>query len=166
MTKVHMQRKLNTVLATFFYLGKSPKGPGTVGTLGAIPLVLLFSLGGDIIYMSLTFLVCLAGIFICQNYENESKTHDNQEIVIDEVAGYLIAMAMLPLTFKSFLLAFVLFRLFDILKPFPIGIIDKKVKGGIGVMADDIIAGIITSMILQFIYAKLPGFFESPLFSL
>ena len=140
---------------TFFYLGKAPKAPGTVGTLGAVPVViLLHSVGSDLFYIVTAFLFCLVSIIIIHIYEKRSRTHDAGEIVLDEVAGYIISMALLPLTWQSLLFAFLLFRFFDILKPFPIGMLDKKIQGGLGVMADDMAAGIVVNLILQAVYAK------------
>jgi phosphatidylglycerophosphatase A len=80
--------------------------------------------------------------------------HDPGEIVIDEVIGYVIAATWLPLTWQTFVAAFVVFRLFDIWKPFPIRQIDQKAKGGLGTVLDDVAAGIAANMVLQFVYAQ------------
>ena len=140
--------------ATFFYTGLSPKAPGTVGTLAAIPLVFFAYTLGSEAYVAITVLFTIFSIFICQLYEQRNEVHDSSEIVIDEVAGFLITMALIPLSFKSLVLGFLLFRLFDILKPFPINLLDKKVQGGFGVVVDDLVAGLFANIILQMIHQK------------
>ena len=143
------------MLATFFYVGKSPKAPGTVGTAATVPLWFILAYYFHAIwYMVIVFLLLIAGIYICQAYENRKQSHDSKEIVIDEVVGYLITMTWLPLTWQSALLGFILFRFFDIVKPPPIRQLDQKVKGGVGVMIDDVAAGIVANLILQMIYTQ------------
>lgn len=140
------------LLATWFYLGKFPKAPGTIGTLGAIPLVIGLSFLGSLGYMFGAIILTLFSVFVAELYERTSEKHDAKEVVIDEVVGYVVAMTWLPLTWQSFLVAFLLFRFFDILKPPPIGTIDKRIEGGLGVVADDILAGVVTNFILQVVY--------------
>lgn len=139
------------MLATAFGAGLSPKMPGTVGTLAAIPLCYLFFLTGPYAYMVLTFLLVIAAIFISDAYERDLPTHDRPEIVIDEVVGFLITMTWLPFSLKYVVLGFVLFRLLDILKPWPISHLNNKVKGGFGVVIDDVAAGLLANVILQFL---------------
>ena len=142
------------LLATCFYLGKFPKAPGTLGTLFAIPIAYLFFQLGMTGYLVATVLFVLASIFISHAYESKSEVHDSKEIVIDEVAGYLITMALIPQSPLYIVLGFVLFRIFDIWKPGPIGYIDKKIKGGVGVVLDDVAAGLVSNIILQGVYYK------------
>ena len=99
-------------------------------------------------YMVVTLLLAALAIWVAQAYESQSKSHDPKEVVIDEVVGVLIAFTMLT-TWSALLAAFLLFRAFDILKPFPVGWADKKLEGGLGVVADDILAGILASLIMQ-----------------
>lgn len=139
-------------LATMFGVGFSPKAPGTVATLATIPIFMLLSLTGPIIYMIVLLLLVIVGIIASEIYEQDKGSHDSQEIVIDEVVGYLITMVWLPLTWQAILIGFVLFRLLDITKPLLIGYLDKKIQGGLGVMADDIVAGIIASIVMQLLY--------------
>lgn len=139
-------------LATFFGVGLSPKAPGTVATIATIPLVLLLDWTGPIIYMIVTLLLLPVGILAAEVYEQDKGSHDSQEIVIDEVVGYLITMVWLPMTWQAILIGFVLFRLLDITKPLFIGYLDKKIQGGLGVMADDVAAGIVASLIMQVLY--------------
>lgn len=149
-----LKDKTVEILATAFYAGKSPIAPGTMGTIVAIPLVLLISLAGPINYMIITLLAVIFSIFISQAYENKVGTHDCQEIVIDEVVGFMVAMTWLPMTWTSLLAGFVLFRLLDALKPVPIRWVDQKIDGGLGVVADDVVAGLIANLILQVVYTK------------
>lgn len=147
------EKKISELLATFFYVGKFPKAPGTAGTLATIPLWIVMTYSLHVVwYMVIVFIILLAGIYICQMYENYSQNHDAKEIVIDEVVGFLITMTWLPLTWQSCVFGFVLFRILDITKPPPIRQLDQKVKGGVGVMIDDVAAGIVANIILQFIY--------------
>jgi len=146
--------KISEILATWFYLGKSPKAPGTVGTLGAIPLVFLLTSLDPLIHMLAAVLLVLLAIFVASAHEAKIGVHDSGEIVIDEVVGFVIAMIWLPSTWQAYVLAFLLFRALDILKPFPIGLLDKKVQGGMGVVVDDLAAGILTNIVLQVIYTK------------
>ena len=137
------------MLATGFGSGYFPKIPGTAGTFFAIPIVLLFGLSGELGYVAITFAFIIFSIFVCQGYERFYAGHDRSEVVIDEIAGFLVTMVLLPLTWKSLTLGFLLFRFFDILKPFPIGYLDRKVKGGFGVVVDDLAAGLVANFILQ-----------------
>jgi phosphatidylglycerophosphatase A len=146
-------RKFLLKLATFFGVGLSPKAPGTVATVATIPLVLLLNWAGPFVYMGATIAITILGIVAAQAYEDENGGHDHSEIVIDEVAGFLIAMIWLPMTWQAILIGFVLFRLLDITKPLFIGYLDKKIQGGLGVMIDDVAAGIVVSLIMQFLYS-------------
>jgi phosphatidylglycerophosphatase A len=140
-------------LAIFFGVGLSPKAPGTVATVATIPLVLLLNWAGPFVYMGATIAITILGILAAQAYEDDKGGHDHSEIVIDEVAGFLIAMIWLPMTWQAILIGFVLFRLLDITKPLFIGYLDKKIQGGLGVMIDDVAAGIVVSLIMQFLYS-------------
>lgn len=141
-------------LATFFGAGKFPKAPGTIGTLATIPIWYFLAQTGPIPYMLVTFSLIPIGVWAAQAYENFSGRHDSKEIVIDEVVGFLITMTWLPVTWQSAVIGFIVFRFLDIVKPPPIRQLDQKVKGGFGVMVDDIAAGIIGSIIMQIIYKQ------------
>jgi phosphatidylglycerophosphatase A len=147
------------IFVTFFGLGLIPFAPGTWGTVGAIPLVWLFTMAGPYGYMFLTLMLCFAAVFASEVYERRVASHDNSEIVIDEVVGFLVTMTWLPLTWQSVVLGFVLFRLLDIFKPLFIGTLDRKIKGGLGVVTDDLAAGLVANIILQiaFTYSGLLG---------
>lgn len=139
-------------LATAFGVGRLPKGPGTWGTLVTVPVAYVLMHFGPLVYMGIVVLLLPIAIISAELYEREAQAHDSKEIVIDEVLGFLITMTWLPLTWQAFAAGFVLFRLLDILKPFPIGFLDKKVKGGVGVVVDDVAAGIIANILLHVVY--------------
>jgi len=99
-------------------------------------------------------LFMLFAVLVAEFYERQVDGHDRSEVVIDEVAGFVIAMTWLPLTWQSWLGAFVPFRLLDALKPPPLSWMDEKIKGGLGVVADDIAAGIMTNFVLQIVFVQ------------
>jgi phosphatidylglycerophosphatase A len=147
-----MKDRFLIALATLFSIGKFPKAPGTVGTLATIPIWFLLSKAGPIPYMLITLILIPVGVMAAQAYENSVQRHDSKEIVIDEVVGFLITMTWVPMTWQSVVIGFVIFRFLDIVKPPPIRQLDQKVGGGFGVMADDIAAGVIGSVLMQLIY--------------
>jgi phosphatidylglycerophosphatase A len=135
-------------LAFGFGSGLARKAPGTLGTAAAIPLYWLLIQTGLPIYSVSTILATLAGIWICGIAADKLGEHDFSGIVWDEVAGYLITMWLVPFSWKALLLGFVLFRIFDIIKPWPISWIDQKVQGGLGIMLDDVVAGVFAGGLL------------------
>lgn len=141
-------------LATLFGLGKNKKAPGTWGTAATLPLAFVLLWCGPIVHMVATLLLLPVGIFSAELYEQQSDRHDSQEVIIDEVLGFLITMTWLPMTWQSFVFGFFLFRLLDIMKPFPIGYLDKRIQGGLGVVIDDVAAGLIANILLQIVYTK------------
>lgn len=140
--------------ATFFGIGKLPKAPGTWGSLAALPLAYGLNWVGPLAIMVAVAVFAILGVLACEFYEQDFGGHDHPEIVIDEVVGILITMTWLPNTWQAYLVGFLAFRVLDIWKPFPIGYLDKKVPGGIGVMADDIAAGILANIGLQLLYTN------------
>jgi phosphatidylglycerophosphatase A len=135
-------------LAFGFGSGLARKAPGTCGTLAAIPLYLLLAQTGNLFYSLGALLVTIAGIWICGKAADKLGEHDFGGIVWDEIAGYLITLWWIPFSWKAVGLGFILFRFFDILKPWPIKIADRRVKGGFGIMLDDVLAGILANAIL------------------
>ena len=137
-------------LALGFGSGLAPKAPGTFGTLAAIPLVCLLaystSLSG---YLLVTFVASIVGIWLCGKTAKDMMVHDDSSIVWDEIAGLLITMIAVPLSWQSLLLGFALFRLFDILKPWPISYLDARVHGGFGIMIDDVLAGFFALILMH-----------------
>lgn len=149
-------KQILLLIATLWGVGKIPKAPGTWGSLAAIPVVFALMKLGPILYMILTLIFIILAIFAADEYERQSAQHDSKEIVIDEVVGMLVAMTWLPQTVQTYLAGFFLFRFFDILKPFPISYFDRKVPGGFGVVIDDVVAGMITNLILQLVLINTP----------
>jgi len=139
------------LLSSWFGVGRLPLAPGTWGTLGAVPLVLIISYFGPIpAVISLAVIIPLA-VWTSDISQKVLGKDDPPEVVIDEVAGYFVAVFLLPFSWWSFILGFLLFRIFDILKPFPIRMIHKKVKGGIGICLDDIVAGVYANVCIKFV---------------
>ena len=139
-------------LAFGFGSGLAKKAPGTMGTVAAIPVYLLFVQADWLIYSMLTVISTIAGIWICGIAANKLAEHDFGGIVWDEVAGYLITMWLVPCTWQTVLVGFVLFRIFDILKPWPIKYLDHHVKGGFGIMIDDVLAAIFAGGLLLLLF--------------
>lgn len=136
-------------MATFFGVGRMAKAPGTWGSLAALPLAAFLMLAGPFVHMGACVLLLPLSILAAEAYERRHGTHDSSEIVIDEVLGMCITLTWLPFSWQSFVFGFVLFRLLDILKPFPISYLDRKVQGGVGVVVDDVLAGILANIALQ-----------------
>lgn len=132
-----------------FGSGLIPLMPGTFGSLAAIPLILLFAPAGNVIFITATILSCIAGVYFCGKTATDLGVHDHGSIVWDEVAGMLLTYLFVPLSMSTLIAGFVLFRIFDILKPWPIGPVDKTVHGGLGIMLDDILAGIMACVCLH-----------------
>ena len=135
-----------------FGSGLARKAPGTFGTLAAVPLFLLMSGLTPLTYGLVVLVVCLAGIYICGKAASDVGVHDHGAIVWDEFAGFFITMFMVPVSWQSVLVGFVLFRIFDIAKPWPISIADKKLTGGFGIMFDDVLAGLFALAIMHLIF--------------
>lgn len=144
-------------LAFGFGSGLAPFAPGTFGTLMAIPLYLLMMQLSLPFYLLLVAVVCISGVWICDKSSNLLGVHDHSGIVWDEFAGFFITMIAAPAGWIWILIGFALFRLFDIWKPWPISILDKKVGGGFGIMIDDILAGVYALICLQLIHYFIPS---------
>lgn len=157
---------LQKLFLTFFGSGLSPKAPGTAGSLAAliVGILIIYTLGTSTLFM-LTFVITIIAIFEINKYEIATDSHDNSEIVIDEVSGMWIAMLLtnsvltgtnsFTIVIIGYILSFVFFRLFDIYKPSTIGWIDREVKGGLGVMGDDVLAGIASGLLTGLIIVML-----------
>ncbi len=130
--------------------GLSPKAPGTMGTIAALPIYWFFLQDLSLaMYLLVLVLTSLIGIYLCDKTAKDLKVHDHGGIVFDEWVGMWITLLLVPQGWQWLLLAFVLFRFFDIVKPWPIKYFDEKVAGGLGIMLDDIVAGIIALGCLQ-----------------
>ena len=138
-----------------FGAGAIKIAPGTFGTVAAIPLYILLQDLPLLMYISITAALFLLGIWLCQITTRDLGVHDHSGIVWDEIVGYLITMAAAPSGGLWIVLGFVLFRLFDIWKPWPINLLDQHVKGGFGVMIDDVMAGVYAWLVMQGIYLGL-----------
>lgn len=142
-------------LAFGFGSGLAAKAPGTFGTLAAIPLVYAMQFTGLLTYTIITLIASIGGLWICGYTARTLGVHDHPAIVWDEIAGYMIAMIALPFTWYNVLGAFILFRFFDIVKPGPIGWCDRHLKGGAGIMMDDLLAGAASAIVLHGVHALL-----------
>ena len=147
-------------MALGFGSGLAPKAPGTCGTLAAVPFFFLLLLLPPWFYVFVLCLSAVIGIYICDSAATSLGVHDHPGIVWDEFVGLWVAL--LPLVFWGFqwhwlILGFALFRFFDVVKPWPISWADKYVHGGLGIMLDDVLAGIAAALCLLMIMQQMGG---------
>ncbi|GAA9413203.1 phosphatidylglycerophosphatase A [Helicobacter pylori] len=150
---------LRACFLTLFFSGYSKKAPGTIGSLVALLLglpILIFSANTLFLAAVLIGLIAIAQI---DKEEEESKIHDSSYIVIDELVGMWLAMAISGLSLAGVILSFIFFRIYDITKPSLIGKIDKEIKGGLGVVADDALAGVLAGL-SALLVINILGFFN------
>ena len=136
--------------------GLSPRAPGTVGTLAAVPLLFLMPTS-PWLHLVLVAALFVVGIWCCARCAEELGVHDHGGIVWDEIVGYLLAMVAVPRSLTFVVLGFLLFRLFDVWKPWPIGPVDRRVGGGLGIMLDDVLAAVYTAIALQLVIVMVPA---------
>ncbi|MDH5409734.1 MAG: phosphatidylglycerophosphatase A [Gammaproteobacteria bacterium] len=136
-------------LSLGFGSGLVKVAPGTFGTLAAIPVYLLLANLDAEFYIGITIVLFILGIIFCSYTSKALGVHDHSGIVWDEIVGYLITMTLLPVNWVTICLGFVLFRIFDIWKPWPICVLDSSVHGGLGIMLDDVVAAIYAAMAIQ-----------------
>lgn len=141
------------LIATGFGTGMLPRMPGTFGSLAALPFCCAFVYAPFAIQLLIILVATVIGTIAASRTEKVLGMHDNSAIVIDEVAGMLVSCLLYPAIWYMPAAAFVLFRFFDILKPWPVGLADRKVGGGFGVMLDDLIAGAWALAVFQAISA-------------
>lgn len=139
-------------LALGFGSGLAPKAPGTFGTIAAIPVFLLLSLLSPVFYAVTVIIMFIVGVYICGKTADDVGVHDHGAIVWDEFVGFFITMFMIPLSVSTIIVGFILFRFFDIVKPWPISLADKKMNGGFGIMFDDVLAGLFALAIMHIIF--------------
>lgn len=145
------------LLATGFGSGLSPIVPGTMGTLASLPFYLFLAHLSLPLYGLVVIASCVIGVKICQVTSDDMGVHDHGSIVWDEFAGMWITMLVVPMfglavfDWKWLATGFVLFRFFDMVKPWPIGWLDKRVHGGLGIMLDDIVAGVMAGVALYLV---------------
>lgn len=138
------------LLSLGFGSGLMPFAPGTFGTLVAIPFYLLIAQLELPYYLAFILLAFGLGVYLCQYTSATLGVHDHSGIVWDEFVGFWITMIAVPVTWQWIVGGFVLFRLFDIVKPWPVKIVDKRMTGGFGIMFDDVLAGLYALCCLQF----------------
>ena len=140
-------------LAFGFGSGLSRYMPGTMGTVAAIPLYLLLVLTtNSTAYLIATVVLMVLGVWICQYAAEKLAVHDFGGIVWDEVVGLLLTLLGFSYSWQLLLAGFVLFRCFDIVKPWPIRVIDKRIHGGLGIMLDDVLAAVFANLVLHLIF--------------
>jgi phosphatidylglycerophosphatase A len=145
-------------LATGFYSGRLPKAPGTWGSLVALPIhffLMKLSFNSYLIALGIIFVIAVS---VSGSAEKILDTKDPGCIVIDEIIGMLVALFALPATPFIFVLGFIFFRIFDIFKPFPVNWFDSHINGGLGVVMDDIVAGVYSYLCLKIVLIFLPVF--------
>lgn len=140
------------LLAFGFGSGLAPWAPGTFGTLVGVALYLPLMLLGLYEYIIVLMVATLAGVWICHRTAADLQVHDHPGIVWDEMVGYWLSMLLAPPGWVWILIGFLLFRLFDIWKPWPISWLDARVRGGFGVMLDDLLAAVYTMVMMQVLY--------------
>lgn len=150
--------RLAVALATVGGVGRAPVASGTVGTLVALPLVpAVAALHGrsPVASLAVVVAVTIIGIWAAGRAEEDLGGHDHSHIVIDEVVGILVAALFLPPTWLAVVLVFFLFRLFDVVKPFPASFFDGRIEGGLGVVGDDVVAGVYAGIATRLLLAVL-----------
>ena len=155
MTTVSREPHLKMLLHPAHFLsfgfgsGFSPIAPGTAGTAITIPIFWLMSSLAPLHYLAIVFVMFLIGVWVCAITTRALGVHDHGAIVWDEVVGYLLTMVMVPAELGWMIVGFFVFRLFDIWKPWPTRALDLNVKGGFGIMIDDVMAAVYSSMTMQ-----------------
>lgn len=129
--------------------GLAPRAPGTVGTIVAVPIYLAVGTAPVVVYTLVTAFVIGVGIRICGRTARDLGVHDHPGIVLDEIAGFLVTMTALPFEWPWIVAGFIAFRVFDIAKPWPVSLADRRVGGGLGIMLDDVIAGTLACAVLH-----------------
>jgi len=146
-------------LALGFGSGLLRPAPGTWGTLASIPVyfgLLAILPAGLLAYFLMLLATFLIGIYLCGQTAEDVGVHDHSAIVWDEFVGFFISMALVSASWQNVIIGFLLFRLFDIVKPWPIKLLDKHVHGGFGIMIDDVLAGIFAGLILYYLQPYIP----------
>jgi len=144
------QTRALMILATLGPVGFLRPAPGSWGSAVAVGLAAILAMLSPWLLEMATLLVCVLGVLAAGRYQTITSRHDASEVVIDEVAGQWIALLAVPLDWRWYLLAFILFRLFDIFKPGPVRMAEN-LPGGVGVIADDIVAGVLAAVCLLII---------------
>jgi phosphatidylglycerophosphatase A len=146
------KQKLIMFIATGFFSGKIPFAPGTFGTLAAIPFALVFLIIPASFYGVYIVSLILAAIYFADKAEKIIGKKDPGCIVIDEIAGFVVALSIVPVNIYTLAAGFFIFRFFDIIKSAPVRYFENNFSGGAGIVLDDIMAGILTAAVLKIIY--------------
>jgi len=145
-------RDPGVLLATWFGAGFLPGMPGTWGSLAALPFAFAIAwAGGPAALLLGAALVFLTGLWAADRYMALAGVHDPGPVVVDEVVGQWLTLALAPLDPLAYALGFVLFRIFDVLKPWPAGWLDRRVGGALGVMVDDVAAAVYAALVLHLV---------------
>lgn len=148
---VRLLRNPVHLLSLGFGTGLAPRAPGTFGTLAALPFYLLMHGLPTWVYALCCAGLFVVGVWLCGATARTLGVHDHPGIVWDEVVGYLLTLVAVPYDWRWLLLGFALFRLFDIWKPWPIRNVDRNLRGGLGIMMDDLLAAVYASIVMQVI---------------
>jgi phosphatidylglycerophosphatase A len=149
--------RLALLVASFGYTGRSPVAPGTAGSAAALPLFLAVRLvGSPALEAGVLLVLGAAGVWSASVTERHLGVTDPGVVVIDEVVGMLLTLAFMPLGWAGVLTGFVLFRLFDIIKPYPCARVER-LPAGWGIMADDVLAGVYANIVLRIACAFVPA---------
>jgi phosphatidylglycerophosphatase A len=154
-----MKKTVITFLATGAYAGYSPVMPGTAGTVVGMFIAWLISTWQVPAQLALTIAVIALSIYVSGEAEGIFGSKDPGKVVIDEIAGVLVAVFLIPFTLLSATIIFLLFRFFDIVKPWPVSLADQRVKGGFGVTLDDLVAGVYAAVSARILIPYLTPFF-------
>ena len=148
----------SVVLGTWFWSGLIRPAPGTWGSAAALPFAWIISTTlGPAALLAAASVIFLTGWAAAARIARLTGLEDPQAVVVDEVAGIFITLALVPATPLSYAIGFAAFRLFDIAKPFPVGTADRRIGGGFGIMLDDVLAGIYALLVTTIIWHFLPG---------
>jgi len=140
------------VLACGFGTGLAPKAPGTFGTLVGLPIYAALHGAPLGTYVAVVGALAIFGVYVCEQAGRDFDVPDHPGNVFDEVVGYLVTMIAAPSGWEWAVVGFVLFRVFDITKPWPVSVADRRLHGGLGVMLDDLLAGVYSALALQLIW--------------
>lgn len=149
---MNLKQKLIFFFATGFYSGKIPFAPGTFGTIAALPFVLVFFLIPAGFYGIYVVALILVSIYLADSTEKILNQKDPGCIVVDEIAGYVVTMSVVPIQMNTLIAGFFIFRCFDIFKFGPVKYFEENFSGGAGVVLDDIMAGVFSAIVLRLLY--------------
>lgn len=141
--------KFAKIVATFFYIGEMPIAPGTLASFAGV-LISIAASHSIVLYIGIFVVLLGVGFFAADKVEKMIGTHDPSCVVIDEVIGIMLALFLLPITPKVLIIAFFLFRAFDMFKIYPANHLER-IKGGVGIIADDLLAGLYTNILMHFL---------------